>query len=168
MINATEKKAARPKTKRSDFDIEERLLAGEQVVRTAVISDYIYWRAGAVFVFALLVALFVAHELGVMLAIVSFIMAGYATMLKSILMLVVTNKRVLVRYGLLQVDVVDIHFDKVESVELKRMIPGFIMGYSDVVIMGTGNRYIVIPFVANGVELRRAYNEQSLSTEKAG
>ena len=81
-------------------------------------------------------------------------------------MLVVTNKRLLVRYGILQIDAVDIHFDKIESVELERMIPGYIMGYSNIVIMGTGQRYMVIPFVANGPELRRAYNEQVLGDKK--
>jgi hypothetical protein len=78
-------------------------------------------------------------------------------------MLVVTNKRVLARYGLLQVDVVDIHFDKIESMELERMLPGYIMGYSNIVVMGTGNRFIVIPYVANGIQLRRAYNERVLN-----
>ena len=80
-------------------------------------------------------------------------------------MLVLTNKRVFVRYGILQVDVVDIHFSKIESVELERMPPGFIMGYSNVVIYGTGNRMIVIPYVANGPQVRRAYNELTLNSE---
>jgi hypothetical protein len=40
------------------------------------------------------------------------------------------------------------------------------MGYSNVVLMGTGSRFIVIPYVANGVAVRRAYNEAVLVKEK--
>lgn len=155
-----------PARSRRDSELHERLIKGEKVVRTAVIHDGIYWKAVAVFILSILVALFVAMELGVLLAIVSVLMAAHATILKSILMLVVTNKRLLVRYGILQVEVVDIHFDKIESMELERMLPGFLMGYSNVVIMGTGNRYIAIPYVANGIEIRRVYNEMTLADKE--
>ena len=64
-----------------------------------------------------------------------------------------------------KVDVVDMRFSKIESVELERMAAGYIMGYSNVVIMGTGNRYVVIPYVANGPEIRQAYNRLTLIDE---
>jgi hypothetical protein len=142
---------------------EERLLPGEVIRESAVIHYGIFWKAAAVFILAILVALFVVKELGILLAVTAVLMAIHALIKKEILMLVVTNKRVLARYGLLQVDVVDIHFDKIESMELERMLPGYIMGYSNIVVMGTGNRFIVIPYVANGIQLRRAYNERVLN-----
>jgi uncharacterized membrane protein YdbT with pleckstrin-like domain len=148
-------------------DLEERLLPGESIIAQAVIHDGIYWKSVAVFIIALLFALFVFVELGVILALFGLGMVTTAILKKEILMLVVTNNRVFVRYGILQVDVVDIHFDKVESVELERMLPGYLMGYSNVIIMGTGNRFIVIPYVANGIEIRRAYNEQTLLAKNA-
>ena len=144
-------------------NLSERLLPEEQVIARAVISDGIYWRAAAVFVLAVLVALFVVIQLGALLAVVAVLMAIYAIIRKEVLFLVVTNKRILTRYGLLQVDVVDIHFDKVESMELDRMATGFAMGYATVVIMGTGTRYIAVPYVANAIEIRRAYNEMTLN-----
>ena len=58
--------------------------------------------------------------------------------------------------------------ETVESVELERMLPGFLMGYANIVIMGTGNRYIVIPFVGNPRRLRKAYNEQVLVGDESG
>ncbi|MCC7305469.1 MAG: PH domain-containing protein [Alphaproteobacteria bacterium] len=166
MSSETTKPGSAEKQKNKASLIEERLLEGEQVVATAFISDGIFWKAGAVFVLALLFAFLVAVELGILLAVVSVVMAAYYIALKEILMLVVTNKRILFRYGILQIDIVDIHFDKVESVELERMLPGYMLGYSNVVVMGTGNRYIVIPYVANGVEIRRAFNELTLNKEK--
>ena len=155
------KDAAKAKARRASREdvITERLVQGETVVRTAIISNYIYWHSAAVFILALLVAVFIAPVLGALLGVVSVLLAIYAILRKEILMLVVTNKRILVRYGILQIDVVDLHFDKIESIELERMLTGYLMGYANVAIMGTGNRYIVIPFVHNAIDIRRAYNE---------
>lgn len=142
--------------------VEELFVEGEDVVITAKIHDAIYWKSVAVFIISLLVAVFLVIEIGALLAFVSVLMFVHALFKKEILQLVVTNKRIFVRYGILQVDVVDIRFDKIESVELERMLPGFIFGYSNVVIMGTGNRYIVIPYVRNALNIRRAYNKITL------
>ncbi|MCF8495163.1 MAG: PH domain-containing protein [Alphaproteobacteria bacterium] len=145
--------------------VEERLVSGEIVLERAVIHPGIYWQSIAVLILAMFFGLFIAVELGIMLAFVALLMAFYAGLVQSILVLVMTNKRVLTRYGLLQVDVVDIHFDKIESIELERMLPGYLMGYANVLISGTGNRLIRIPYVANGPALRRAYNEQVLGNK---
>lgn len=145
--------------------LEDRLVKGEKVIRSAVISNAIYWQSVAVLVLALLFGVFVVVELGVLLLVVALLMAGYAAARQKVFMLVLTDKRVLVRYGLLQMDVVDIRFDKIESVELERMPTGMLMGYANVVVMGTGNRYISIPYVSNGRSIRKAYNEMVLTEE---
>lgn len=152
----------RPMSAKARAAAEERLLPGEVILESAVIHNGIFWQAGAVFLIAIIFAIFIVLELGILLAVAAVLMGVYAILRKEILMLVVTNKRILARYGLLQVDVVDMHFDKIESMELERMLPGYMMGYSNVVVMGTGNRYIVIPYVANGIAVRRAYNEATL------
>ena len=158
-------------TKKAGFfkrqgEIDGMLVKGEEIVARADIHPLgIYWKAIAVFIFAVLVGLLV-FELGILLAITAFAMFVHATLKKEILMLVLTNKRMLFRYGILQVDVVDMRFPKIESVELERMAPGYLMGYSNVVIMGTGQRYVVIPYVGNGPEIRQAYNNLTLSDEE--
>lgn len=158
--------AAKSLRKTREDVVSERLLNGEYVVKSATISQGIYWKAIGVFILALLVAFFIAPELGVLLGVVSVLMSIYAIILKEILLLVVTNKRILVRYGILQVDVVDMHFDKVESIELERMLPGYLLGYASVVIMGTGNRLIVIPYVENAIDIRRGFNEMTLNKDE--
>lgn len=142
--------------------IKDMLIKGEEIIVQADIHWAIFWRSGAVFFLSLLVGAFIVTELGILLLVTSLIMAGHAWVKKEILMMVITNKRVLVRYGILQVDVVDMRFSKIESVELERMIPGYLLGYANVVMMGTGNRYVVIPFVSNAVDIRRAYNKITL------
>ena len=146
--------------------LEERLIKGEEVVRQAIIHPAIYWPYVAVLILALVVGAFVAYELGILLLVVAALMGGHAFARQKVLMLVLTNKRIMVRYGLLQMDVVDIRFNKVESIELERMLPGIIFGYANLVVMGTGNRYIVIPYVANGQQIRKAYNEMVLEDDE--
>lgn len=147
------------KTEEKSNFIEERLIEGEEVIAEAEIHNGIFWQSGAVFLLSLLFFIFVAPQLGMLLFVVTLIMAGVAYARKVVLLLVLTNKRVLVRYGIFQMDVVDLHFDKLESIELERMPTGMAMGYSRVAIQGTGNRYISIPYVSNGAEIRKAYNE---------
>ncbi len=151
--------------KRND-DIDKMLVKGEKIVEQAIISPFIYWQSAGVFALAVIVGLFVVFELGALLAVTAILMFVYAALRRQIMMLVLTNKRILFRYGILQVDVVDLRFSKIESVELERMPTGYVMGYANVVMMGTGNRYVVIPYVENGPEIRQAYNRMTLADDK--
>lgn len=150
---------------RSDLKIRDMLIKGEEVKLQARIHPAIYWKGVAILIFALLVST-QTSVLGAFFGAVGALTLCYEVLLKKIMMLVVTNKRILVRYGLLQVEVVDMHFDKIESIELERMVPGYIFGYANVVILGTGNRYIRVPYIANAPEFRRAYNEMVLSDKE--
>lgn len=165
---SAKQKPARAKQASRDFSFKERMVSGEKLIAQARINDGIYWKAIAVFVLAVFVALSLAVELGAVLAAAAVCLGIYAVFMKEILLLAITNKRVFARYGLMQVDVVDIHFDKIESVELERMLPGYLLGYASVVIVGTGGRMIVIPYVSNGPQLRRAYNELTLGGREGG
>ena len=142
--------------------IEDRLVRGEKLLVEAEIHPAIYWKSAVVGLFGLLFHIFVAPQLALLLYGTAALMAGHATLMRKILVLALTDKRVLARYGLLQIDVVDIRFDKVESLELEQMLLGYLFGYANVVVMGTGNRYIVIPFVKNGRVIRKRFNESVL------
>lgn len=161
VVRKKEVKTSSEKKKLRKASINELLVPGEEIVLQGRVHWAIYWRTAAVFLLALIVATQIV-ELGVLLLGSAILMLIHAYLKKEILLLVLTNKRVLVRYGILQVDVVDMRFSKIESIELERMIPGYILGYANVVLMGTGNRYVVIPFVDNALEFRRAYNKLTL------
>jgi uncharacterized membrane protein YdbT with pleckstrin-like domain len=54
----------------------------------------------------------------------------------------VTNKRVLVKIGLIHVDIVDILLQRIESVQVSQSLLGKILSYGTVTICGTGgDRY---------------------------
>lgn len=151
----------------ADATVKDMLIEGEHVIVSGQVHWGIYWKACAVALFGLLVMTFLVMELGIILLVSGAIMGAYAVLKKHVLLLVLTNKRVLMRYGLLQVDVVDMRFKNIESLELERMLPGFLMGYANVVVMGIGQRYVNIPYIANGTAFRRKFNEMVLAQDGA-
>lgn len=139
--------------------ITGRLVDGESVLAISRIHKGIYWPALALLLFTLIIGYVFAYQLMYVLGGATLAMAVYAWLREKMLLLVVTNKRILARYGIIQVDLVDLRFDKVESMESEQMLTGYLMGYAKLVVMGTGNRYISIPYIANAAELRKKFNE---------
>jgi len=148
-----------------DKELERMLVSGEEVLLRAQLHNAIYWKSIAVLIFSVIFGLFFVSTLGIMLAVVGVIMLCIAILTQHYLLLAVTNKRVLARYGLLQMDVVDIRLSKIESIDLERMLPGHIFGYANVVVMGTGQRMIRVPYIGNAEAFRRYYNEMVLADE---
>lgn len=172
-IDNREKKARRRKQKQSrresmqtDLYVDSILMKNEEVIVSCDVHWGIYWKSAALFIIALLVGIFIAPELGLILLVASFIGVVHSYLLTRMLLLVLTNKRVLMRYGILQVDVVDMRFKNIESIELERMLPGFLLGYSNVIVMGIGTRTVRIPYLTNGVTFRRAFNELILGSDE--
>lgn len=148
-----------------DQEINRMLVSGEEIVLRAQLHNAIYWKSVAILLVSILFWVFIAHPLGLLFFITGAFMLCAAIMTQHYLILVVTNKRVLARYGLLQMDVVDIRLSMIESIDLERMLPGHIFGYANVVVMGTGNRMIRVPYIGNAESFRRYYNEMVLASE---
>lgn len=147
-----------------DIELEKMMVSGEEVLLRAKVHGALYWKSVAVLIFAFLI-FFMIPTFGILFGVVGAIMLCISILTKHYLLLAVTNKRVLARYGLLQMDVVDIRLSKIESIDLERMLPGHIFGYANVVVAGTGMRIIRIPYIANAEEFRRFYNELVLVEE---
>ena len=97
---------------------------------------------------------------GIFLAGVAVLMFIIASLYKHFLLLVLTDKRVFLRYGILRVDTIQIRHSRIESVETEKTIMGQILGYAAVVIYGTGSRRTAIPFIADALEFRNELDER--------
>lgn len=144
--------------------IRGRLVKGEEILDVSRIHPGIYLPPALTAVIALCLGLFVAPQLMYVLGTAAALMGLYAMARRSILLIVVTNKRLIARTGLIKIDFIDMRLQTIESIESERMLIGYLMGYANVVVMGTGNRYITIPYVANAEALRNRFN-QILLTE---
>jgi len=149
----------------TDLFVEELLMDGEEIIVNCDVHWGIYWKSACIIIFALLLMIFI-WQIGMILLVAGIIGVIHSFIMQKMLLLTLTNKRVLMRYGILQVDVVSMRFKNIESIELERMLPGFVFGFSNVVVMGIGQRFVVIPYLANGVEFRRAFNELTLDDEE--
>lgn len=138
--------------------LESILMPGEKVLRIARISSGIYWKGIVVFILSIIVMLKTV-ALGGFLLLVSVIMLSLAYLTKYFLLLAATDKRVIIRGGIINLDTIQFRYTKLESVELSRTIIGQILGYASVVITGTGSRVTVVPFIADASKFRAELNK---------
>jgi membrane protein YdbS with pleckstrin-like domain len=168
-MNTIRPKMARrsPTQRRLHPNVRALLQPDERVIRNAHVSGAIYWKSIAVAILALLVLLLLPliHVLGFYLLFVAAIMFFYAYLMRYYLILVLTDKRVFVRRGIMTLDTVQLRLNRIESVELEWPPIGRLLGYSIVFITGIGSRVIGIPFISDGQEFRREMDEMLLAAE---
>jgi len=71
----------------------------------------------------------------------------------------VTNKRVIVKVGLVTRRTVELNLSKVESVGVDQGLAGRVFGFGTIVVQGTGGTREAFPDIANPLGFRRAVNE---------
>lgn len=135
------------------------LVEGERVLARGRIHTGIFWKGAALAVLGALVWIAFAPELGAILLVLAGLVLLGANFLRGYLRFVLTNRRVLARSGVIVSQNIALALDRVESIEIERMLPGVLMGYYDVVVTGTGSRAVRIPFIANAPAIRRAHDE---------
>lgn len=135
------------------------VLPHEKVMKVARFHWGIYWKGGMVMALAILLGLYVPN-LGIFGMCIATAMLGVSYVTKHFMLLILTNKRLLIRTGLLRMDTVQMSLERIESVELERTIPGLLMGYASVVVTGTGSRVMAIPYVDEAYVFRRLTDEQ--------
>lgn len=135
------------------------LAEGEKVTAFASIHGAIYWKPVAILLFALWLALGVAVTLGMFFLFVGGVMLVLAQLTRHFLVLAATDKRIFVRSGFFYADMIELRYAQVESIELGIMPIGQIFGYGSVILTGTGQRRIIVPYVANAIQFRSKVNE---------
>ena len=67
----------------------------------------------------------------------------------------VTNKKVIIKYGILTITSVEIMFSKIESVSVNQSIAGRVFNYGQIIISGTGGTKQVFDMIDRPIEFRR-------------
>jgi uncharacterized membrane protein YdbT with pleckstrin-like domain len=71
----------------------------------------------------------------------------------------VTNRRVVIKVGLVSRKTVELNLEKVESIGVEQTILGRILGYGTIVVVGTGGTKEPFRGIADPMGFRRAVNE---------
>lgn len=152
--------------KRDSFgDLPVSLREGEKVLAKGDISAGIFWKPFGVLCIAMLLTL-VAMPLAVFMFIVASIYFVFVLIMKSMMMLVVTNQRIFFRTGFIKVDTVQVRVEQVESVEIQRTLVGHFLNYGTVVLTGTGTRFSFIPYLSNAAHVRNVIDDMLYQREK--
>ena len=67
-----------------------------------------------------------------------------------------TNKRVIIKTGIISRDTDEIRSDRIESIDIKQSILGRIFGFGTIYVTGTGGKIIALENVTNVIEMRKA------------
>ena len=73
--------------------------------------------------------------------------------------LVVTDRRLIAKYGVVSTHSIEIRFDKIETVRVTQGLVGKVLKYGDIVVTGTGSTFDPIRNIANPMAFRAALNQ---------
>jgi len=74
----------------------------------------------------------------------------------------ITNKRVIIKTGLISRNTVEMNLQKIESVIVNQGITGRILGYGDLIIVGTGGTREMFKRIKRPITFRKKFQEFSL------
>lgn len=71
----------------------------------------------------------------------------------------ITNKRVIIKVGLIRRKTIEMNIQKVESINVDQSILGRILGYGDITVVGTGGTRESFDVIQDPVQFRRVFQE---------
>jgi len=71
----------------------------------------------------------------------------------------ITNKRIIVKTGVLQIRTVELSIEKIETINAEQPILGRILRYGDIIIVGAGGTIEKYQRVANPIRFRKKFQE---------
>ncbi len=74
----------------------------------------------------------------------------------------ITNKRVIIKTGLISRKTIEMNLQKIESVNVAQSILGRILGYGDIVIVGTGGTREKFKRIRKPITFRKKFQDLSL------
>ena len=141
--------------------LERVLAADEQILETAQLHwvDYLKQWFFALFGAVLfMVFLMLPDSQPVLnLAIVSFGVSVYFWLKNRTTEMVITNRRVVLKRGIISVHTSEIRNVKVETVRLHQGILGRLLGYGDLVFTGTGESHTIFSVVASPAKTKAKF-----------
>ncbi len=141
--------------------VDRNLLEGEQVIYRARLHAIIFILPVVLAVLGVALALYFASwpvaAVGLILAVViafprfvRFVSSEFA----------VTNKRVIVKVGLVYRQTLELVLAKVETIGVEQTVPGRLLNYGTIVVTGTGGTKEPFKDIANPLEFRRQVQSQ--------
>ena len=148
---------------------ESVLAEGERIVHQAVTSHWTYvprYLLGIIFIAAGVLGLLLtpaSSDLALLLMaapiLIGALVIATALVKRLTTELALTNRRIIVKRGLIARDTVEMNLAKIESVRVNQGLLGRILNYGDVTVVGTGASPEPLRGIADPLELRKKLGE---------
>jgi uncharacterized membrane protein YdbT with pleckstrin-like domain len=73
----------------------------------------------------------------------------------------ITNKRLIIKTGIISINTLELNLSKIESVNVNQSILGRILGYGSLSVIGTGGTREVFVKINNPIQFRKKFQELS-------
>lgn len=147
--------------------VDSNLLPGEAVAHRSNLSKILFVWPGAVATVAILISLWILIHpayhasfagIGIIVGLV-FLLSPYVQYTTS--EFAVTNKRVIVKIGLIRRQTLETLLPKIEAVSVDQSILGRLLNYGTITIIGTGGTRESFTNITDPLAFRRAVQEQT-------
>jgi uncharacterized membrane protein YdbT with pleckstrin-like domain len=136
--------------------VDSNLLPNEQVTYRARLHHVIYALPALVLVFALLVTLGGGGWIaGLAIGLIGFVLFLPPWIRSTSSEFAITNKRVLIKVGLVRRHSLELLLQKVEGIGVDQGILGRILGYGTITVSGVGGTKEAFRMISNPLEFRR-------------
>lgn len=145
--------------------VEDALTKGEKIIKVGRVHWGIFVPVICYLTIAFLVGTFFHPFVGSFIVLLSMVPLVSKGILYLTTALVLTNKRVFIKFGYFNKDLIQIRISRLESAHLERPFLGQILGYATVVVLGTGAGSIPVNYIGNGRSFVRALEDITLAGE---
>jgi len=140
--------------------------SGEQVLYRATIALATYWLSflvGGLLLLPGVVLIFAPGAPGVSGPAMFMFLLGAALVGKPFLdrattELVITNRRIIAKIGLISRRTIELNLSKIESIRVDQGLLGRMLDFGNIVVVGTGGSREPIPRISHPLEFRRQYD----------
>jgi len=135
--------------------VESNLLPNEQITYRARLHRIIYLFPSIVLVVAVLVGLGGGWIAGGVVGVIGLVLLVPPWIRSTSSEFAITNKRVLIKVGLIRRHSLELLLQKVEGIGVDQGVLGRILGYGTITVSGVGGTKEAFPMISNPLEFRR-------------
>lgn len=147
--------------------IDDHLLTGERVVHRTALHWYVFVPSALALGFALILFLADLPTGGGVLLFTAFALGLWALAKKASSEFAVTDRRVIVKEGIVTTRSIELNLEKVEGILVKQDLGGKILGYGTIIVSGTGGTKEPFDGIVGPYEFRRAAQEGISASQAA-
>lgn len=141
--------------------VDRNLLEGEQAIYRGRLHSIIFLPPIALAVLGAVLAWYLASWYVAAVALILVILIAFPRFVRfASSEFAVTNKRVIVKTGLVYRQTLELVLAKLETIRVEQTVPGRLLNYGTIIVTGTGGTKEPFKDIANPLEFRRQVQSQ--------